>query len=375
MSAGCFIKKIRVINAIEVNTNRSQNDIRAYEEKVIHEEKTTTPNNDDSNQPSVISAYSQEIDELTKAYTYYSEELKNINKLIANQNSRSRELANEEKDCLREANFVDFSYYKVYRDQNDELVSDFIVAQKEDVAASSIRLFSLLFTISLPISNSNIGDGSVCREYHMINGLRLALRPSKCIDWGEINAAWSQAAQLLMLVCASVSFSPSKLRIIPLTSGCAKVMQVTESHAKVVHNLGKDFAIATSETKRTFDGGKNDDDNKSDASLMLEAFGAFSEILLQLIDHVTLTFLKTSSYNSKFSSIAQHQQDEQKPPFPMSDKVFGSHNSNVSSLITTILSLSSNDSDKECRYVVNATVTNLKWISNIVDQFILHDEE
>ena len=30
-------------------------------------------------------------------------------------------------------------------------------------------------------------------------------------------------------------------------------MQVTESHAKVVHNLGKDFAIATSETKRTFD--------------------------------------------------------------------------------------------------------------------------
>jgi hypothetical protein len=50
-------------------------------------------------------------------------------------------------------------------------------------------------------------------RYPLINNLRLAHKP-RGISWLEINAAWSQAAQLLMFVGSTIKFKSKDLRIV-----------------------------------------------------------------------------------------------------------------------------------------------------------------
>ena len=84
-------------------------------------------------------------------------------------------------------------------------------------------------------------------RYPLINNLRLAHKP-RGISWLEINAGWSQAAQLLMFVGSTIKFKSKDLRIVPLMS-CAKIIEVgSNGDTRFVNHLGVDFQAMNRKT-------------------------------------------------------------------------------------------------------------------------------
>lgn len=98
------------------------------------------------------------------------------------------------------------------------------------------REIEALSTVRLHVSLFNLVVDTRGLRYPLINELRLAYRPKGDVRWTEISAAWSQAAQLMLLVAASVKFRSKDWRIVPLAT-CAKLIYL-DGKNRSVYTLG-----------------------------------------------------------------------------------------------------------------------------------------
>jgi len=146
-------------------------------------------------------------------------ELLHLEQLKTEQEKISRELDDIETNFAQEENAIELEAQAMSHTQS-QLCNMLELAQleTEKLVATDVSLFSLT------IDKRGL-------RYPLINELRLAFSPKGDLGWEEIQAAWSQVAQLLLFI----DLRQRDWRIIPLTP-CAKLI-----HIKAVYNLGKDM--------------------------------------------------------------------------------------------------------------------------------------
>lgn len=157
---------------------------------------------------------------LQQAVAQQEEELAHLKLLKQEQDVISAQLDEVETNLAHEENTLELEAVAMSHVQN-QLTSTLRAAQSEidKLAAVDLSLFSLV------IDKRGL-------RYPLINELRLAFSPKGDLGWAEIEAAWSQVAQLLLFM----NLKQKEWRVIPLTS-CAKLI-----HEKRVYNLGKDMS-------------------------------------------------------------------------------------------------------------------------------------
>lgn len=176
-------------------------------------------------------SFRQEIAVLATACKQQELELQELKRVEAEQARLSKELDAVDDYLEDERNHleIDASAFDHIQKQLTQTLRD---TQREIEALSAVRLHAALF--DLVVDKRGL-------RYPLINELRLAYRPKGDVHWTEISAAWSQAAQLMLLVAASVKFRSKDWRIVPLTT-CAKLIYLDGKHRSVYTLGGSDNA-------------------------------------------------------------------------------------------------------------------------------------
>jgi len=163
---------------------------------------------------------------------HHERELQDLQNVEAEQARLSKELDTVDDYLEDERNHleIDADAFGHVQQQLSRTLRD---AQREIEALSAVRLHAALF--DLVVDKRGL-------RYPLINELRLAYRPKGDVQWTEISAAWSQAAQLMLLVAASVKFRSKDWRIVPLTT-CAKLIYLDGKHRSVYTLGGSDKPV------------------------------------------------------------------------------------------------------------------------------------
>lgn len=177
-------------------------------------------------------SFRQEIAILSATCEQHEQELAELQKVQAEQARLSKELDTVDDYLEDERNRleIDADAFGHVQQQLSRTLGDL---QREIESLSNVRLHSVLF--NLVVDNRGL-------RYPLINELRLAYRPKGDVHWTEISAAWAQAAQLLLLVAASVKFRSKDWRIVPLTT-CAKLIHIDGKHRSVYTLGGNDRPV------------------------------------------------------------------------------------------------------------------------------------
>jgi len=237
----------RVSHAVEVNTHRILAECQAYVDTVRHEEDRIRRMKGGTRYDNIfvalnislftsssIEPYNSEIESLETEYQSIMQEIQNLHSEIYKENeSRTKILTEMEDELLNDYNSLEIAT-KNNRNLCRTLSSEYLSTKKELDLLSKFKLHSLFFTFENEQVKKRTGG------YDMINGLRLGFRPSKDLQWREINSAWSLVAQLVLFINNYTKFSSNKYRIAPLTS-CAKIIEIISPHKKMVHHLGRDL--------------------------------------------------------------------------------------------------------------------------------------
>ena len=186
-------------------------------------------------------AFEYEIKMLTETHNVHMKELQHLDELLKEQICLSKTLSNQEDEILREFNSLELDT-KVFKDIHRTLTHQCHSAEKERYLLDSVQIHSALFDIKLDERGL---------QYPLINNLRLTHQP-KGVSWLEINAAWSQACQLVIFIGSTTKFQSKDLRIVPLVT-CAKIIELSHGDRRIVHDLGVDFESNARKTHETED--------------------------------------------------------------------------------------------------------------------------
>jgi hypothetical protein len=138
---------------------------------------------------STLSYYQNECEMLSAAVRVHEQEFILLQKRGDTIRNLNRTLSQQEEQLQRENRTLEFtSTHQMKSAQLPKMTNYLQRAQEEYDSVSSIKVPWLMFDIQ--------------PQHSMINYLRLAHQPNTKynIEWNEINAAWSQAAQLLYMV-------------------------------------------------------------------------------------------------------------------------------------------------------------------------------
>ena len=210
-----------------------------------------------------IQSLELEIQNLETIRDNHVEELQNLNGLIRDQTFLAKTLCEQEDELLTEFYSLEIDA-KDFQDVHRHLTFQCHSIEKEQHKLGLVQPHSVLFNINV--------DETDRRRYPLINNLRLTHthRPNG-VSLIEINAAWSQAAQLVILVGSTTNFKSRNLRVVPLST-CAKIIKLTQSEQKIVHHLGVDFESNAREAH----GAEN----------IISSLRVFHELLNQLVLHI-----------------------------------------------------------------------------------------
>jgi hypothetical protein len=177
---------------------------------------------------------------LQEACQQHEDELRHLDVLLKEQAMISRDLDQLEYATEEEQNALELEARAFDNDQ-EQLYHRLaeIQAEAEQLSSAQIQLPSMLMDLQV--------DRERGLRYPLINELRLAYRPKGDVQWSEIQAAWSLAAQLLLVIGTLFDFQSQYWTIVPL-SHCAKLIYYApeSSHIDptgkqrraVVYNLG-----------------------------------------------------------------------------------------------------------------------------------------
>lgn len=263
-------------------------------------------------------SFQQEIENLRAACNEHESELEKLNDLLSEEVKLSETLSQQEDEILADFNALAIEAI-AFQEIHKQLTIQCTSAERERYKLSHVRLPEALFKIDV--------DERGLR-YPLINSLRLSYKSKGGVSWKELNAAWSQAAQLVMFVGSVINFMSSNLKIVPLVS-CAKIFEVREGKQKrIVHNLGIDFESMN---------------NRQDS--IARSLRAFCALLQQVLEHV-------ESKRSLIISGSGSEQVDTDPPYKMRGTIIGSFD----------LSHLKDDDDLAWNSVVHCIASNLKWL-------------
>ena len=226
----------RVISAIEININQLQGESEIYkaalatkereiQQRRIKERREITPrsiaSNDgedeidnekdigkecsiiDDDDETASSVFEKELQLLSSAIRVHEQELNMLEGRLTEQCKITQQIAMQEEQLQQELRYFEYYTQHVWtRVQRPVLTNYMKRAQDEFDAISSLQLPSLLFDVFCPLLPKEQDQKVSESSYSKINYLRLSHLPCAklSLTWDEINAAWSQAAQLIFMV-------------------------------------------------------------------------------------------------------------------------------------------------------------------------------
>lgn len=289
----------------------------------------------------VESSFLSEIQSLEEACRQQEGELLMLQSVRKQQSSLSKELDLSERELSAERNGLEVSSRAF--DNNQDQLYRFLVEVEGEVdrlSSCSIRLPSLLFDLHV--------DKERGRLYPMINELRLAYRPKGDIQWEEIQAAWSLAAQLLLCVANVFHFQSRHWRIIPL-SNCSKLLFYPPKSSLKEGSPTKNEGKASSEQASVYNLG-HPLTNSAKAMLVWNA------LLHQLCNHVVDSTQKALSDGLIDAGVVPPI------PFPMTSVQIGP---------IVMTDLDAND-DAGWSKAIHCMCSNLLWLSDCSSTFLMY---
>ena len=264
--------------------------------------------------------FQHKIEQLRAACIEHENELEKLNDLLSEEVKLSETLSRQENEIFSDFNTlaIEAMAFQVIHKQ---LTMQCTSAERERYKLSHVRLPEALFKIEVDERGM---------KYPLINNLRLAYRPKGNLSWKELNAAWSQAAQLVMFVGSAINFKSKNLKIVPLVS-CAKIFEVKKGREnRIVHNLGIDFESIS---------------NRQDS--IARSLWAFCALLQQILEHLESKRSLIISGSGSESELVEIDS-----PYRMRGTIIGSFD---------LSRLKEND-DLAWNSVVHCISSNLKWI-------------
>lgn len=213
----------RVAASLEENTQRIYAECQAYQEAVGDAKHRIKAFDTVSKVglETTTKAYQSEIDMLKQEVEAREAEVEHLNSLYKDQLEITRQLDAFEEQFQLEQNALELQA-KSFDDFLQQLSNELSQAQSEVDRLTAVQLPQALF--DLQVDERGL-------RYPLINQLRLAFRPKGDVPVKEIQVAWSQATQLLLVIGTLLKYPSSDWKLVPLAD-CAKLI-----YRKEIYNM------------------------------------------------------------------------------------------------------------------------------------------
>ncbi|CAJ1935397.1 unnamed protein product [Cylindrotheca closterium] len=213
----------RVATALEKDTQRLYGECQAYEEAVFKAKQRIKTFNAVSKVglETTTKAYESEIDLLQQEIEARQAELEHLNSLYKDQMNIATQLETYEEQYHAKKNALELKS-KAFDAVLDQTSNELSQVQSEVDRLASVQLPQALF--DLQVDQRGL-------RYPLINQLRLAYRPKGDVPTKEIEVAWSQATQLLLVLGTLLNYPSSDWKVVPLAD-CAKLI-----YRKEIYNM------------------------------------------------------------------------------------------------------------------------------------------
>ena len=353
----CFDCMDMLSTALETDTQRLYAETEAYEEtilssnqrmealirtteEIIHQTSfgTCTGNSNRSKSQSIEDAYQQEIDMLRQEIEIQGDELIHLKKLHKEQNVITTELTLLEEGLQIEHNSLEF-HSKVFDDRMIFLTRELLEVENEAEKLMCVSLPRALFDVQI--------DHLRGLHYPLINHLRLAFQPKGDVSKQEIQTAWSQATQLLLVLATIFEYHSQDWKLVPLVN-CAKLI-----YRKEIFNLSPGDcrslmawnALLDQVVKHALSIVKSGVNNNYSRS---------NRVGIGISSPNTRIYESTNDNESNNSNVSNTSSTSSFPPFPSSPTMIGG----------TELARVEPSNDVGWSLVINFMASNLLWLSN-----------
>jgi hypothetical protein len=291
----------RVAAALEADTERLYIEAQSYQDATTNSKqrsKTFQNLSPTMDQEQTELAYRNEIDILRQEVDARESELTHLHSLYQHQLVITQQLDEIDDQVQQEQNSLELQS-KAF-DNSIQLKT--MVLSKVQMEVDRLMLVKLPHVLfDLQVDQRGL-------RYPLINQLRLAYRPKGDIPLKEIQVAWSQATQLLLILGTLLQFRSSDWKLVPLAD-CSKLI-----YRKDIYNLSPGDC----------------------RSLM-----AWNALLDQVVKHAVLV-----------CSIDSQKEKQQPPPFSSSSTSIGNTD------LTQI-----DRKDPTWSHVIHRMASNLLWLS------------
>ena len=302
----------RVATALENDTQRLYQEAQAYRDAIGNAKQRTKAFQNMSPTMDVTraeAAYQEEIEMLQQEVKAGEAQLAHLYSLYKEQVAIQKHLTETEND------------------HNEELIALELDAKSFDnsiqIMTNELAKVELevnrLCLVKLPLALFNLQVDQRGLRYPLINQLRLAYRPKGDVPLKEIQVAWSQATQLLLMVGTLLQYPSNDWKLVPLAD-CAKLIYRRDN----IYNL-----------------------TPGDCRSLL----AWNALLHQVVKHAS-------------SSMSSVNKDKQ-PPFPSTSTSIGS---------TELTQLDRMDHGSWSQ-VIHRLASNLLWLSECASQRVAYQVE
>ena len=212
------------------------------QEKLIRAMKTVWPAGrdggraeDDFNSKTLLQLYKREIEAMKETCQLQRNENTELVRLHDVQVKLSQELDDIEWNVEEHQNFLEIEArgFDNAEEQAWKQLSESLI-ELEKLSSIHLRLTTKLVDLKV--------DKERGLRYPLINQLRLAYRPKGDLDVNEIQAAWSSAAQLLLVCGTLLHYQSQHWKVVPLSTGAKLIRKATGTSTRgkdfVVYNLG-----------------------------------------------------------------------------------------------------------------------------------------
>lgn len=301
----------RVANALEQDIKRLEYECQAYED-TLQDIQTTTAIQKESN----IKSDESKIEESRgvswkQTYEATLKENKRLTQLLFQEWIRATQLTDMESTLLHQ-----FTQLKLDSTAFMEIQAS--LATQANQLHSQLKIFEQVPYLLPQLFSVHYDDQN--KVY--LNGARLMHKPMSSnisAGWAEVNSAWAQAAMLLLSVSAMVEFPTTNLRIVPLLSSCAKIIQFTSTGKKNIYHLGWDESSTTTTNPGIESSNKTNNSTFNSNSSMWQKMRGIETIVPSLrIFHTLLHQIVTHVESKVFSSV--------KDKVPITNTTMGDNN-------------------------------------------------
>jgi hypothetical protein len=312
-------------------------------------------------------ALRDEIEILRRVASQQELEIGRLQQLRRDQTEVLRDMRRARTDLEEERNDLEIQA-RAFDNDHCQLSRALVDAHDEVDRLSSpqIRLIPALFELTV--------DNDRGLRYPLINRLRLAYRPKGDIQWDEIQAAWSLAAQMLLAAATAFDFQSANWKIVPL-SHCAKLIYTESADAAAQSASSTSSATPPAKTAAASSGRAPPPQKRRSMVFNLghpltdgsRALLAWNTLLHEVVRHAALELHRAAAAGDGSGRAAASTSTSTPPALPSAVPPFEISPHQVGDVV--LLRLSAKD-DAGWSRAVHCMSANLLWLSERASEHV-----